>query len=308
MTSRICPILAVVVLYNKLPAQSPTLRGLDRAFMQDPGLLGEYRVLLWDNSPRPLAVGSIPFLFEHRHSPRNEGVSGAYNAAAALAEAADADWLLLLDQDTSVTSEFLHAMAAHARRLAAEENVAAAVPFLVAGDFSLSPRRVRFGRYTPVDSGFDGVARDEVFAANSGTLLRVAALSAVGGFSEDFWLDFSDVELFHRLHRAGYRVYVAADARLQHDIALMDYDGRMTPERYRNFLAAEGAFYDLHKSLPERLLYSVRLLVRAFRQRGLRNPEFARLARRALRSRLFKTRNSRIAAWKRANLERRGEA
>jgi GT2 family glycosyltransferase len=308
MIDRSSPILAVVVLYNKRPAQSATLRGLDRAFSQDPKLLGEYRELLWDNSPRPLAVGSIPFLFEHRHSPRNEGVSGAYNAAASLAEAADAAWLLLLDQDTSVTPEFLQAMAAHARRLAAQDNVAAAVPFLVAGDFPLSPRRVRFGRYSPVDSDFSGVSQDEIFAANSGTLLRVAALRAVGGYSSDFWLDFSDIELFHRLHRSGYRLYVTGDARLQHDIALMDYDARMTPERYRNFLAAEGAFYDLHKSLPERLLYSARLLVRAVRQRGLRNPEFARLARRTLRSRLFRTRKSRIAAWKRANSERRGEA
>jgi GT2 family glycosyltransferase len=303
-------ILAVVVLYRRQPAEAETVRGLQHAFAQFPTLSGHFRLLLWDNSPEPpaLPLAGLNLPADYRHSARNEGVSGAYNAAAALAESARLPWLLLLDQDTAVTPEFLHAISAHARCLEPDTTVAAIVPFLFAGNFQLSPRRVRFGRYTPVPPS-TGLSPYEVFAANSGCLLRASTVRQVGGYSPDFWLDFSDIELFHRLHRSHLgHVFLAGDARLQHDIALMDYDTRMTPTRYRNFLAAEGAFHDLHKSWPERVLYAARLLVRAVRQRRLRNPEFPRLASQALRERLLHSRETRITAWTQANARRRGDA
>jgi hypothetical protein len=31
--------------------------------------------------------------------------------------------------------------------------------------------------------------------------MRIDALEQIGGFNEDFWLDFSDVVVFHLLHR-----------------------------------------------------------------------------------------------------------
>ena len=75
--------------------------------------------------------------------------------------------------------------------------------------------------------------------------MRVTALREVGGYSEEFWLDLSDVYVFQELYRKGKFMYVAGDLRVDHSIASMDFDKEMSPERYRNFMAAESAYIDL---------------------------------------------------------------
>ncbi len=40
-------------------------------------------------------------------------------------------------------------------------------------------------------------------------------------------------------------MYIAGDLRVEHSIASMDFDKEMSPERYRNFMAAESAYVDL---------------------------------------------------------------
>ncbi len=299
-------ILAVVVLYNKPPELSATLRALRGIFESRPELLDPFVVLLWDNSPVALPMPDLPVAFLCRHAERNEGVSGAYNAAAGMARERGLPWLLLLDQDTEVTNTFLLAMAAHAEKCAEEENVAAVVPYLFAGALQLSPHYVRFGRQSPVPVAHHGREKREIYAANSGTLMRVAALEEIGGYSSDFWLDYSDLYVFHQFYLRGRFVYLAGDAQLQHEIAMLDYDARMTPERYHNFLAAEGAFHDCYKGRLENAIHLLRLLVRSLRQRRLKDPAFSRLTFAALLQRLRSGRKSRIEAWQAQNRERRG--
>ncbi len=301
-------ILAVVVLYNTDRDRSQTLRGLEQAVAQNPALLNDIRVLLWDNSPEPLLALKLPFAFEYRHSGGNAGVAGAYNQAAAFARLQEIPWLLLLDQDTAVTEEFLRVMAGHAHTLAANQTVAAAVPFLYAGNFQLSPRFVRFSRHTAIPASSAGLLRERMFAANSGTLMRRTVLEEIGGYSDDFWLDYSDIYVFHRLYEQGKGVFVAADAYLQHEIAMLDYDGRMTAQRYRNYLAAEGAFHDLYKSRLERFAHLLRLLARAVRQRRYRDPVFRQITWQSFWERLWTRRKCRLAQWKQAGEARRGES
>ncbi len=297
-------VLAVVVLYQADPLYCATLRGLAHAFTTRPDLRETYGVLLWDNSPVAQPRPELPFAFEYRHAQHNTGVAGAYNACIVAARERGLEWLLLLDHDTQVTADFLERMATHVGECAAMEHVAAIVPFLFTGAYQLSPRYVHFGRHTPVPAHRSGVERRELFAANSGTLMRVAALEEIGGYSEDFWLDYSDLYVFHQLHLHRKAIYLAADARLQHEIAMLDYDARMTPERYVNFLGAEGAFQDLYKGGLENAAHLLRLLIRAVRQRRLTNTAFSRLTLEAFRRRLLSSRKRRIADWRMENRAR----
>lgn len=134
-----------------------------------------------------------------------------------------------------------------------------------------------------------------MFAANSGALLRVAALQAIGGYSTRFWLDYSDIYVFHRLHEQGFGVRIAADLTLQHEIAMLDYDARMTPARYATYLAAEGDFLDLYRGAVERAMHLLRLAVRVRRQRRYASPVFSQMSRDALWQRLRTTRRQRLA-------------
>jgi GT2 family glycosyltransferase len=300
--------LAVVVLYRTAFDASlgvsfdasGTLTGLAQAFTDDASLVQHLDVLVWDNSPEPLPdhlkERLLPFAVTYQHAAANEGVSGAYNAAAVMAEQRGCAWLLLLDDDTSVTAEFLRGMLGHAAQIAEDERIAAVTPFLYAGSFCMSPRLWCFARHVPLQRPAHPYTETRsIFAANSGTLMRVRALEAIGGYNVRFWLDFSDIEVFHRLHGHGYSMRVAGDLRLEHEMAMLDYDRRMTPTRFASFLAAESDFMDLYRGPLERGMHLLRLAARVVHQRSYADPAFARLSWQALRERLTTRRATRLA-------------
>jgi GT2 family glycosyltransferase len=295
--------LAVVVLYRRPLAESRTLAGLAQAFAEDSSLGKQLDVLVWDNGPATREARSLPSTFTYQHAAQNEGVSGAYNAAAIIAEQRGCAWLLLLDDDTSVTAEFLRGMLDHAAQVAEDERIAAVAPFLYAGTFCMSPRLWRFARHVPLPRPAQPYKETRaIFAANSGTLMRVRVLEAIGGYSARFWLDYSDIELFHRLHQHGLSVRIAGDLRLEHEMAMLDYDRRMTPARFAIFLAAESDFMDLYRGPLERGMHLLRLAARVVHQRSYADPAFARLSRCALWERLTTRRAARLAghAWVRS--------
>jgi len=161
------------------------------------------------------------------------------------------------------------------------------------------------GRNQPLLPPFTGVHGKEVFPANSGTLMRVVALREIGGYNEDFWLDLSDVVTFRRLHERGKRVYIAGDLHVQHNITNNDYDGSMSPQRYLNFIAAEGAYWDLYRTSVPRAIYTLRLLGRVFRQyRRHKNKVYSGITWRYLCQRFLTTKKARLRRWKDQSLKR----
>jgi hypothetical protein len=134
---------------------------------------------------------------------------------------------------------------------------------------------------------------------NSATLMRVTALRDVGGYSEEFWLDLSDVYVFQELYRKGKFMYVAAELHVDHSIASMDFDKEMSPERYRNFMAAESAYIDLFLPPVERSAQIFRLFMRTLRQyRRYENKVFSRIAWEYFLQRLFLSRAGRLERWR----------
>jgi GT2 family glycosyltransferase len=293
-------ILAVIVLYKRAPEQSQTIQSLIQVFGRNPVLNDSVRVLLWDNSPVPASEASLPFRFELRHGGHNVGTSGAYNHAMELAESLSCPWLLLLDQDTQVSEEFLQGMIGYGARFERVTDVATVVPFIFSHGALVSPRRMlRFNRMQQIPVTFCGLCKDKAYAVNSATLLRVAALKEVGGYSDEFWLDLSDVYVFQALHRIGKHMYVACDLQVEHSIASMDFDKEMSPERYRNFIAAESAYIDLFLSPVERFAQLLRLFARTLRQyRRYENKIFSKIAWEYFLQRLFFTRSRRLGRWR----------
>jgi len=293
-------ILAVVVRYLVPLSESPTLQGFCDALSSQPDLAQGYTVMIWDNSPEEIVNPqlSIPFLYQH--SKVNLGVSGAYNCAMEYAIELGYPWMLLLDQDTKITHGFLLTMLRHCLDLLPREEIAAIAPTVCTGRIVVSPHRQHFRlrvrlQYPP---GECGIAPGEAAAINSGCIMRVAALQAIGGFSTDFWLDFSDYYVFHQFFVHGMKIWRAADVELEHDLSVTDYDLLMTPSRYRSLSYAETAFYDLYKARIENAGHVVQLLARAIKQRmKCDNPEFSRISWDQLMYRLKVPRAERIARW-----------
>ncbi len=293
-------ILAVVVRYKTPIAESQTLQGLAQALVADPTLAAAYKVLVWDNSPEPLLDPQLPIPFEYRHSDRNLGVSGAYNSAMEFAEAHGCRWMLTLDQDTTLNENYLLRMLSLSRELAHNRQICSIVPFVRSHGELVSPRRLgKLNRVFQIDRNFSGLLHANAYAINSASLMRVEALREIGGYSEDFWLDLSDVYAFQQMHGRDRLIYVAGDLEIDHQIAGMNFEQDMVPERYRAFLAAENLYLDLYRSRFENAFQTFRLLPRTLRQyRSYRNKTYAAITCRSLFTRLFTPRAQRVDAWR----------
>jgi GT2 family glycosyltransferase len=118
-------ILAVVVVYNCEFSQSHSVSSLFQILSENPELAKHFSVVLYDNSPQPQSPVSPPdFPTHYVHDPSNGGLATAYNFALARAESEEREWLLLLDQDTTLTREFISELVETAETLRTRPEVA----------------------------------------------------------------------------------------------------------------------------------------------------------------------------------------
>jgi GT2 family glycosyltransferase len=297
-------LFAVIVLY-RVPIEScVTYRTLLRASNLVEQGAARLSILLYDNSPEPQTPVDVPPSVSYRHSARNDGVAGAYNVALKLAQEAGCDWLLTLDQDTTLPEHFLLDLLPCAERLATDMSVAAIVPQVFHAGRMISPHFYVAGawpRFLP--AGFDGMAPAPLFAINSASLLRTAAVAGIGGYDPAFWLDASDHSLFSRLARAGGRVYVLGGLQVEQQLSHLDHDAPLSPERQRNILEAESAFWDLERSAAAGFAYTL-VLVRhlAGMVRRSEDPKRRALVLRSIVDRLIHSRSFRRRRWQRQAL------
>ncbi len=265
-------ILAAIVLYRRPAQASEAFRSLTA--LAPPNI----QLALFDNSPNPQPP---PPGFQIHHDPANPGLARPYNLALASAVRQSIPWLLLLDQDTTVTPAFLAELAS--ALAAPEPSPAAIVPRLADLGVVCSPAHPpTFGPARPVSPTLTGISPHPLFPFNSGAVLRVSALQAIGGFSPRFPLDYLDHATFAALQRRGGRIHVLA-AILPHHLSSND-DSTADPIRQQAVLDAERRFYRLHGTFTTRLLRRLRLL-RAVVGRILRRrpwPHTRRILRAAL--------------------------
>lgn len=298
-------ILTIVVLYKRTPENSETVQSLTSEFRRNPGMADQIGLLIWDNSPDPVVDPQMQIPAIYRGDGENVGVAGAYDGGMRMAIASGCEWLLLLDQDTSIPAGFVSRLSEISREMQRRNDIAAIVPILMNGDEVSSPYVQGWFRRKAIHPPFRGTPAGLLLAHNSGAMVRITALREIGGFDLDFWLDYSDIVLFDRLQRSGRKIFVAGDVQAQHSISISDYDSLVSPERYRNILAAESSYWDVYRAMPFRALHSLRLLIRAIKQWGrLKNKNFAALTFSHFWMRLSTKRSERLRQWKQASSER----
>jgi GT2 family glycosyltransferase len=257
--------MVVIVLYGVAPDESNALRSFLDVLKRNPELSSYFSLVVYDNSAQRQTVAESS-LVHYVHDPANGGLATAYNYALGRAEEHGYSWLLLLDDDTTLTSTFLSELVACIPSLNAGENVAAIVPKLVVHGRILSPAehfidflRHQFRNYVQTsDQEAVGVQHGRISAYNSGSTLSVRWLREIGGFPREFWLDYLDHAVFHALWAAGGRVYVLRSM-LQHDLAESDLNARPW-WRFQNALRAQSLFVNNAGTFRDRLLYRLWLL------------------------------------------------
>jgi GT2 family glycosyltransferase len=213
----VTPRLSVIVLnYNGRQWLEPCLTAVLAQTGAPP-----FEVLLVDNGS---ADGSTAFVAGRFPTVRivengsNLGFAAGNNAGA---RAARGEWLVFLNNDTIPDVDWL-----------ARLQTAAAV----AGHDLITSRIVYLNRPDIVDSAGDGylraggafkhghrrpaaeyLASREVFGAcGAAFAIARATFEQLGGFADDFFMVYEDVDLSYRARLAGYRCWYAADAVVRH--------------------------------------------------------------------------------------------
>ncbi|MGA8729116.1 MAG: glycosyltransferase [Terracidiphilus sp.] len=299
---------AVIVLYRTAPNKSESVRTLLNARRSFPSSAGKVEVVVWDNSPQEQNNNCVPEGVFYVHDPRNAGLANAYNRAVEIASEHQSDWLITLDQDTSLPQNYLLKMAEAAQLSRGHSGIGAVVPQIASDGKRLSPNVFLLGAVPYwYRRSTSGVFRRPVFAFNSGAMVRMDALRQVGGYTPWFWLDNSDTQLFRELHRHGKRVYIAGEVQVQHEFSLKNIKQRMTSERYEHALLSESAFWDLNMNRLAGWERTARLVMRLGKQWVRRDPtELRQITRNAAMARLFTSRSRRIEKWRESVRERFG--
>lgn len=274
-------IQAVVVLYRVAPQDSAALRGLLAALLQDRNAASAIRLLVYDNSPEahPWSPPS-QIAAEYLHDAANGGLLAAYRTALAKAQLNGAPWLLLLDDDTRVTSEFVQLQLQMVEQLAAKADIGAVVPRLRSGGVVQSPHGPVGWRQSPLSVDREGPAPVGTTAFNSGAMLRRSVLEAIGGFPDGYAVDFLDHAMFARLARAGFHVWVLP-ATLDHAMSWESPQTAIGISRFAGLLQLEQRFHHEYGNWQSILAFRLRCARRAWQYRAWPDRRFARLCRQA---------------------------
>jgi GT2 family glycosyltransferase len=290
---------AVIVVYRVAPQDAPAYRSLTEARKQLPTQEGRVSIVLWDNSPEPHDTTDLPEDVTYLHDPRNPGLALAYNTGLEIASRQGSEWLITLDHDTTVLSDYLVRLAATSRLCMDRSEIGAIVPQMALGKKRLSPYHFSLGalpKWYP--QGYRGIPAEPVFAFNSGSMIRVDALRQISGYDLRFPQDHSDTLMFYKLHQHGKCVYVDGDIQLEHELSFIAIDRRLSPDRYRRALLAESAFWDLHMSWLAGCERTMRLFLRLIRQWIRRvGAEYRGITLKFLIFRIFRTRAQRLRKW-----------
>lgn len=165
----------------------------------------------------------------------NLGLGAAQNAGIQLARAADANHVLILDQDSEPMPDMVDRLLAASERLQSSGVPVAAVAPVYA-DSATGPASgfVRLGwldfKKQTTLPGQDVVEADFVIA--SGSLVLVSVLDDIGLMDESLFIDHVDTEWCLRAQSKGYRLFGVPGARMVHTLG--DRRTRIWFLRWRN--------------------------------------------------------------------------
>ena len=308
--SKFFAAVAVVVIYRKSLREATAVETLLEARKNVAAAGGTVRMLVWDNSPTAQSRDRLPEDVLYFHDPRNLGLANAYNRALEIAIECGAEWLITLDQDTSLPADYFVKMIRSAQCSGTHPGLGAIVPQIEEDKILLSPNRFLFGALPSwYRRGYTGIPVESVYAFNSGAMIRVDALRQVGGYDPRFPLDHCDAQIFRKLHLHGKKVYIAGNIRIQHNFSMKNLKCRMSSQRYRQSLLSESAFWDENMNWLAGCERTLRLMLRCVKHWIHRDPHEMRLiTQQAIAMRIFVKKRDRLENWRRAAGDNTGGA
>jgi glycosyltransferase involved in cell wall biosynthesis len=256
-------IFWVCVLYNTNPADSLTLISLSKIFKENVNC--KHNILIYDNSLLSTKGGnffSSNVTVSFQHNSKNPGIAVAYNCALKEATNLKKKWLVLLDQDSVLSSDFLIQLRNSFDAVQNDDSIVAIIPKVYHKQTLVSPSRLFCGvlNLSFKDPGYQKLYRN-ISAINSGSAISVDFLNGLSGFNEEFPLDILDHWLFYEIFLFKKGVFLNS-ATIQHSLSLSE--GPISCQRYKSVLSGEKKLYGDIKR--KKIFYSLVLLIRTLKQ------------------------------------------
>jgi len=143
----------------------------------------------------------------------NKGIAQALNLGARLAIKNGANWLLTMDQDSRFIGDSVKKLIEVIENLG-NEAIGIVAPL----------HRVTNGQLQMQNS-----IVEELTVMTSGNLVNLPAYQKVGGFREDYFIDYVDHEYCLRLRKNGFKILVVTSSILEHNlgtIRVYDFFGK----------------------------------------------------------------------------------
>jgi GT2 family glycosyltransferase len=265
-------IFLVIVLYKTSLENSKTINSLEN-------VIGEkVNLFVFDNSPiRQYESDDFDFKsfkVRYHHDSTNPGLSVAYNYALDLASNINYSWLLLLDQDTTFTKQYIQEI----KRLDINNisNVVVAIiprVISVVGERIIAPTKMLLGGICRPIMLSSGEVTTPISGINSGTLLRTSYMNSINGFSVKYTLDMLDHWYFRKIFNDGKSIYVL-DSFINQELSILgNFEENVSFIRYKQMLKSECLFIK-EKGMLSMLIFKFRLIFRVLKQFKYNNSDY----------------------------------
>lgn len=174
-------------------------------------------LLVYDNS-EIRASGNETNHFQYHFSGQNLGTAGAYRYALAYAHENKIEWIILLDQDTSISTSILEKYDSIIKK-DIDKKTGALLPIVKEGGKKISPCIVNAigGMNTKKLNFTDGAI---ISGISSGAILRVEVFrDIIEKMPERLWLDYVDHWMYLFCQRSGYCLN-RIDVTLEHKLSI----------------------------------------------------------------------------------------
>lgn len=270
-------LVGVAVLYKCSFEKSNTIVSLNKSLEK---FQKKLTLLVYDNGPEKqytkerFEYGNFDIIY--KHDPNNPGLSKAYNEGVKYATSHGADWILLLDQDTIYSSDFLEFYLEAIMENLASEIVCIIPKVLSANDNTLfSPSKIYPGGITrPANRIKPGIIEKPITSINSGTFISIQFIISVGGFSDEYPLDMLDHWYFREIIRKKKKVLLL-NTFVHHNLSVNSFFDEVSINRYDSILLSERKFFRSH--ILDLCIYKLRLVFRIIKQLQVGEKEHAKL-------------------------------
>ena len=251
-------LLVIIVVYKSALENCESFQSVLAVSEEFPNL----NLFIYDNSPTSQEIKNYESLtINYFHDDKNSGVSKAYNVGVEYAYKGQKEWVLLLDQDTSLPDFILKK---YNEAVDSNSNINLFAPILKLKNGRIfSPSRYRFKRGFFIDNiKFGTHTLFEYAPVNSGMMIKIAAFQKVGGYNEKVKLDFADFQFVERF-RKTYSEFFVLDVVCEQDFS--DDNNSYVSQNIRFKYYCEGAKNIEGKSIWDWLQYNMVTFIRAVR-------------------------------------------